>query len=1345
MKATQYNITPKIHLLKKAIALSIVLLPLLLWSKPNYYFQDVTDGHNLSNIGFYTICEDDNGFLWCGGFNGLYYHNTLSIKKVKLQNMPPHHTTAPRVYKIYKDRKKMLWICTNIGLFKYERATATFEKQHLNFRDSTENERKTINTIVQLNDDEYLLQKQQSIWLFNAKTASVKGGPSLLKKNARLLSQDESGTTYIVHQEKKVYRFTNNLQDIRLLYNSPGGIISSICKDGNKFYIGYKDKGVVIIHANGKVIDQFNSQEKGRQYIKNNHVSKIIRRHNGELWIATNEGIYIHTQNTLTLLDSRLENGLPHRRIYDLHLGLHNKVWVSTYSGGIAVHSDDNYQFKHILLDYPQKELDKRHVATICEDHRGYIWIGNEDEGGIKVYDPKHLRYIKGLPSAFHRQSRDVKTIVNINDDCIVYGQSSSNTMKVYNYTSGTFEEPIELPLKKQPGVRGAYYKQGLLWVHDPNNIVAYNIQEEKIKMLINSPARIWQLFFDSSHNLWVGTSKGLYILRPGMKELAQCLPGPGPHLLKDASIYTICEGQDGKLWVGTTGQGLYLYNPEQQKLMPAPDHHLTSSADIYKLIKDQQNNIWYITNKGLFHYNTAQGKTTYYGTNKGTLNAQNRLNASILSTSGQLYFGAKNGFTIIDPSTINKNTITPSVFLADFKVNNTPYASSSGMPHNSLILSELTSVELNANKNTLSFKVVSNNFIKSASNTYKYRLKNYDDHWVKAGQNNAIVFTKVPPGHYIFEAYGTNNDAVWSKHPYQLDIHILQPLFLRWYALSFYIIILTGIGWLVYKELNAKLKLRQEIAVAHNRSKVNEMIHAERIKLFTNISHELRTPLSLIISPISYILSKATTDDETTQLLKVADRNAKRLHKIADQTIDFRLLEVGKLKPKVDTHDIIQLTKEVYLCFEQQFIDHQINTAFTSDFKRYTVQTDGDMIEKIIYNLLSNALKYTNEGDSIRLIIEQIQLEAKDYNKATYTGVPFEGKALSISISDSGPGIQQDVLPHIFERFAKGNQIHQTSTGIGLHLCSEYARMNHANLQLITQEGEGTSFTLNLPLHEHTSYEKSELKNMVKLNNSTTIPATQETEDKHKRSETILLVEDNSELRDYLKTFLSKHYKVITAKHAEQALKQLQHLNPQLILTDVAMPGINGIELSKQIKKDQRYGHIPIIIITAYAERNYQMESILCGAEAFFTKPIDQQMLLAQINTSINKQIVEATKTTKVSPDDANSFINKARKIVEDNLQNPDFQIVDLLKALNISKTTLTRKLKAETQENASSFIRNIRLENAQKLLSNNAFNIDEIAPFVGFNYTSYFIKSFKDKYGVTPSDYRKKIRQKK
>ena len=1320
----------------------------ILWSNNYYFFQKITKDSDFTFGSVNTLCEDANGFIWFGCGNGLYYHNTIKVERAKLFADKEDNSQSILINKIYKDNNNDLWICSEKGLFKHIKTTNNFELKTLYIHKNKEPGNIIINNIIQFKHKTYLIHVNSSVYMYHENDSILSPIKANIKGDISYLHKDESGIIYFGTINGNVYISKDNLKHTNQLYRSKKNNVSTICKDGSKYYIGYSRGGIDIINLKGIKIAELSSKLKGNSYLKNDRIRQILKRKNGEIWIATHIGIIILYQGQQTVLDSRSEIGLPHRTVFSMHIGRNENIWVGTFAGGVAYYSDYNYSFKHVPIDYDRKLSIRSTVSSFCEDKRGYIWIGSEDEGGIKIFDPKTDDFVQELEKEFEENTKDIKSITCIDNDIIAIGRLFNNQLLLYNYKKRKSEQLIDMPMKPTTGVLCANFFDNKLWISSRRKLFSYDIQTKEIKKIFELDSevkdRIWYLYFDSSHNLWICTDGGLFVKNKGSDKIYKCFSATSPFDFSQESIYSVCEDNDGLLWVGTKGKGIYMYIPENQSTRLPPDHELSDDADIYSLIKDKQGNIWYNTNQGLYRYDASNNSTDHYGTIDGLPSAKIGPNSAFCSQSGLLYFGSINGFSVIDPNIVKENLNAPSVHITGISINNKPLSKDNIISINSLNLLEAKTIKLSSEQNTLGFKVVSNNFIKPEKNRFKYRLINYDDNWVEVSQNRNISFTKVPSGKYIFEVFGSNNDNVWSDKPYQLEITILAPYYRRWYALLLYIIIFVVATYLIYKELETKIMLRKEITEERFKSQRNDLIYSERVKFFTNISHEIRTPLSLIISPVKSLLEKNDYDINTKNRLKVVDRNAKRLLKIIDQSLDFRLLEVGKLEPNFERYEIIELATDVYLCFEQQIIDRQINFSFTSEFQKLETIIDGDMIEKIIYNLLSNALKYTPEKGHIFLSISKKYLTENDYKNYICSGKKFTGKAIEIIIRDTGKGIKSELLPHIFERFAKGNESHKTSSGIGLHICKEYSEMNDGNILLTSNEGIGSTFILNLPLKDDAKYESNKHKQIIKhdFTGNDIIPKLETTGNSYKH--TILITEDNDELRNYLKKFLANYFKVITTKSGEEALDLLENLTPDVMITDVSMPGISGIELTKKLKEDPSKQHIAIIVMTAHTERKYQMESILGGADAFLTKPIEESMILAQINNILKKQTPQKNKSTqKEVLIDQDNFIKRVEKIIESNFHNDQFSITDILNTLGISKSTLDRRIKAETQLNPSAFIRDVRIKNAVKLMRTNKFNIDEIATYVGFNSTSYFIRTFKSKYGVTPKEYRKENKE--
>ncbi len=1332
--------------MKKTATLVTILISLSfrgISGNENYFFQDITKKYDLTFGPVNTLSEDDNGFLWFGCDNGLYYSNNSSIKKIKLYNNDNKNSHSIKIYNIYKDNKGIQWVCSQDGLFKHNIKTNTFEQIKLLKPNRRILENTPITDILQVSETEYIINTTTKAYRYQLYNATLE--PYIINNGANVdriahMHRDENGSIVFGTTDGRIFVTPNIDTKAKLLYTSEKNLISSICKDGNKYIVGYHENGIEVISLDGKKIYEINESETGKNHIESNDIRKIIRKENGEIWIATHLGLVILGYDTQTSWGFDPQRGLPHRSIFSLEQGKDGGVWIGTWAGGVAYYKPCNYKFKTVEIDYNRKPA-KNVVSGFAEDKNGIIWVGSDEEGGLRYYNPETHNFIH------HPLEKELSQIKKIKSLAII-----DNIVAIGTFKNGLFlydtkrKEQINTPIAKNVDILSIKGNKRNVFIAQRRTVFQYDIQKQTFEKTFsyNEDGRIWYLYLDSSHNLWICTDNGLYLKPKGTHIFRECFTTNSKYDLDKESIYSICEDKNGDMWIGTKGKGIFIYSLYEDILKKAPDYELTKDADIYSIISDQEKNTWYYANEGLYCYNAVDKNTSYFNDIDGLPNEHLAPNTAFLSKSGKLFLGSVNAFNIIDPSIIKKNTTAPRVFISDIEINNEPLSENNIISANSMSTKEISDLTLNHKQNTLLFKVVTNNFIKSAKNKFKYRLINYDDEWLEISAAQDIIFTKIPSGSYTLEVLGSNNDKVWSKTPYQLKIKILPPYWRRWYSLIIYFIISLTIGYVIIKEIRSKIKLQKEISKERYKSQASELMHNERVRFFTNISHELRTPLTLILSPINNLVTMLAGDEKAQNLLNVLERNTQRLLRLTNQTLDFRLLEVGKLEPKFAKIDIVQLCTEVYHCFEQQILDKEIKFKFTSNFKELDMLIDGDMIEKVIYNLISNSLKYTDNNGNLFLSIEKKVMTDESYKGYIRSGDIFYGEAVEVILRDTGIGIKAELLPHIFERFSKGSEEHKGSSGIGLHLCTEYTKLNNGNILLTSNEGIGSTFILNLPIQDAAIIEKH--KNIEQQIITQTIEKETETVEEiiaeHNKSKhkTVLLVEDNNELRSYLKTFLSTFFRIVTAKDGQQAIKILNEVRLDLVITDISMPHVSGLELLDILKANDETKHIPVIVLTAFTEKQYQKESILKGADSFLTKPIDDSILLAQINNVFQRMEVYQTSkaTDKKNSDKNTTFIESIEQIIEKNLQNQKFSLNDILSELNISKSTLDRKLKQQANQNPSGLIRDVRLKNAIKLMRTNKFNIDEIATYVGFNSSSYFIRSFKAKYGQTPREYR-------
>ncbi len=1324
-------------------------------NEKNYFFQKISPESGFAFDAINTITEDCNGFIWFGNNNGLYYYNTSVIEKISL--VPPHSTTPQSfaIHKVYLDNNCQLWVCTEFGLYRFKSSNNQFERIELLFPGATDESKPAVTDILQFNEIQFVISASGALYTFSNADSTLKEvtiGPFTGRNHISFLGKDEKGTLLVGTGDGKVFYGKDIPSGLSLLSDFGNTAVRSVCFDQNKYYIGYEGDGVDVVTLNGLKINELNENQTGKNNIASNRVRRIIKRSNGEIWIGTYQGITIITPEKNITLTNKLNNGLPNNSIYEFYQGKNSAIWVGTWSGGIAYFNDFDYNFTHIRKVPNEKNEPKSIISSFAQLQNGEILIGSE-QAGISFYNRQTNEFSTRNKLFDRKELQRVKSLVNNGSDVLLIGTFDAGTWQ-YNHTAGTLKKIESDILTDRFIVATTAFLDNEFWFatrgwglfkYSPGNGSIQKLDIHELKSEESSSERIWNLFFDSAHNLWICTDGGLFVKEAGSDEIRKCLRGNTEYTQGKTMIFTISEDKNGHFWIGTRGKGLFMYYPENDSIGTS----LMQNMDVYSIIRDKNQDMWFTTNHGIFWYSWQTGEIKGFNSIDGLSGDQYIPNSAFLCKNGDLMFGSTNGFNIVDPGIIKSNTNEPGVFLSKILINNKPVSELDNIVANSGNVAELKTIELNYNQNSLIIGVVTDNFIKPQKNRFKYRLLNYTDEWTETGQNQDIVYTKIPPGKYTFEVYGANNDGVWSVAPYRLEISVKQQVWLRWYAKAAYLLIVIGIAVAVFKELRYRIRLRKEILAERFKSEAREMLYAEKLKFFTNISHEVRTPLTLIISPLNNLIKKFQYDEGTIKHLNIIQRNSKRLLRLTNQILDLRLIETGKLKPGFQKTELVNLAEEAYKCFELQVMEKQINFIFTSTLKSVFVHVDPDMVEKIIYNLISNALKFSPEKGQIILSIENKQITPEDFIGFVSSGNQLTGNAVEIKVRDFGKGIKKELLPIVFDRFTKDPDDKDTGTGIGLNLCQEYARLNNGNIMVSSEAGNGTTFIFSIPLNNEEIEKENIIVQFPLEKSENRAPEAEMKINTGGNRKVVLLAEDNDELRSYLKDYLSNYFKIITAKNGKQAIEIAQEIKPDVIITDILMPEKDGFEVIQTLKGSIHTSHIPVIVLTALYEGDYQIKSIIKGADAYLVKPVNESLLLAQIENilasreMIKKRIgAEKDIQNEILSAGNGSIIETAVRLIEKNLQNSDFDTIQLAKELNVSNSTLHRKIKSSTNQSPTEFIRDIRLKHAVRIMKNGKYNIDEIGAFVGFNSTSYFIRSFKKKYGKTPKEFHNSTR---
>ncbi|MCH9028316.1 MAG: response regulator, partial [Bacteroidetes bacterium] len=842
------------------------------------------------------------------------------------------------------------------------------------------------------------------------------------------------------------------------------------------------------------------------------------------------------------------------------------------------------------------------------------------------------------------------------------------------------------------------------------------------------------------------------------------------------------------KLWIGTAGGGLNLFDKENERFIHITEKDGLPNDVVYGILPDEKGNLWLSTNKGLSKYKPAKNQFTNYDVNDGLQSNEFNTGAYYKSRSGELFFGGINGFNYFFPGKIGNKKSIPKLVFTEFKLFN---KSVSVRDSNSVLqktISETGKMKLSYAENVISFEFASLDYYAPTKNQYAYKLKGFNEEWIQLGTKREVSFTNLDPGEYVLRVKGTNSDGVWNEKGASIRIIITPPIWQTWWAYLLYVfVLLTGLYLIRRYELN-RVNLKNQLKFEKVESKSLREIDQMKSRFFTNISHEFRTPLTLILGQIDSLQS-SIKDLKNRGKLQVAHKNAKRVLRLINQLLDLSKLESGSLELKAEPHNIVSFLKSLFYSFESLADKKSIKLSFTSEQEKVFVNIEPDKMEKVFYNLVSNAFKFTAEGGEIAIkifevddnsvIVRQSDSESQrsnlnrgklfQTNKATDSTI--KNKYAAISIKDTGIGIPEDRLSNIFNRFYQVDNL-QTSdyegTGIGLALAKELVELHKGIISVNSKEDEGTEFVIYLPISKETKQTQDQVTSVDQPQKASTERVSKEFQDQLEDElsnlvdepqdrpingndidrQIILVVEDNQDVRAYICEQLESKYSVIQAMNGEDGIVEAQESIPDLIITDVMMPKMDGFEFSKKIRRNEKTSHIPIIMLTAKASLDDKIEGLETGVDAYLTKPFSTKELIARVSNLIHqreqlrkrfrgKTIIRPSDVTAASIDQ--TFLEKVIKTVDVHIEDEQFNVDKLADEVCMSVSQLNRKLRALIDQPAGQLIRSMRLNRAAGLLKQNVGSVAEICYMVGFNDQSYFTRTFKKQFGHTPSEFKK------
>lgn len=1321
-----------------------ILLSLTVWrvnAESHYVFRklDITDG--LSNSNVKTILKDNYGYLWIGTAAGLNRYDGYGFRQYSLaasgremgefiddirslqqdadgniwvksaenyavynslkddfstdigKLLESYGVTVPQQYRIYVDREANLWVVTDKKISVYDMKTRTLR--------------------------------------------SIETGISLLGNEINIA--DNQAGIYLLLQSGKILRIDKETLSIESL-SAPEGI-----KSFNHIYADYQQGLWLFSDYDNDIYYRQKSAPWNKISLtpatgaQSKGIRSILDDRNGHVWIGTDHnGAYIFDQSdgSFQTLRSNLlsSSSLPSDNVSCIYQDESGTIWLGHNKSGISYYNNDLLQFENFSLC---RGLD---VASLLTDSRNNLWIGT-DGNGLLILRPGS-ETIERMPAVFNG------SIISLEEDSDgriwvgSYGNGlyciDGNNVRHFTTANSSLISDIIWALQNDGAgniwiatLNGTQYVSG----KTDNFISVLTAKGEQINSMC--------LHSDNSDTVYIGSFDGLYKVDTATKKASVHFTNRrNTQSLKQGFVSQIYKDREGRLWVGHN-QGLTIWDTARDSMYYLDKKSGLCDNMIRAILEDNDGHIYASTSNGLSIITvleSADGVLSYsmrnYTKKDGLKSTFFNSTAVTCPDSSSILFGTSDGCISFYPEKVFRDRrMPPDILFTDLYIGGTRIGIDSLYEDRLILKNALEAtkqIELSYDDRLITIEFTACDLTGQSGVRYAYMLEGIDSKWIFSDENK-VTFTSLPYGNYRLLVKSGLPNGNWKEDPAILEIRVRPPFYMSIWACIIYLFIIIGgvilVTALIRRRHRQKLAIQRQTIESQQIVRVNEL----KLKFFTNISHDLRTPLTLIMAPLQVLLDEVK-DEPTRKKLLTIFSNARRLLDLINTLLDFRKLDVGAEGLHCRRDDIMRFISEQCALFTDYAANRGMNFTAECDPSGYMMDFDSTKVGKILNNLLSNAFKYTPDGGNVSV-------------KAT-----LKNGELIIRIADSGQGITPEAKKHIFERFYQGEQgNHKTGSGIGLHIANEYARMHGGGITVSDNHPKGSVFTLTLPV-DGCSAQSNPEKNSGDSGGTPAEPSAPENISEESSAAnspaTILIVDDNEEYRDFIADTLSKDYTIFKAGNGREALDIMAKENISLIVSDVMMPVMDGMELCRQVKTNIRWSHIPVILLTAKTAEEYRLEGLELGADDYLTKPFNLKLLQLRIKKFIdlfernhrmfsNKLDVSPSEITITSLDE--KLVEKAIRIVEEHMSDSDFSVELLSSELALSRGYLYKKLMAITGKGPAEFIRTIRLKRARQLLEQSQMQVAEIAYMCGFNSPRRFAQNFKNEFGMLPSEFLK------
>ncbi len=1373
---------------------TFILCNSLLAQENSYQFSHLDISNGLSDNQVNTIYKDHKGFMWFGTMAGLNRYDGYEFKVFKHDSRDSTSLPDDYVTNIFEGPEKRLWFKCNGGFSIYDPSTEKFER----FQDRHFKKYKLpggyLKEIKTDNRGKYYFYiDYQGIFCYDEKSNTTQYVHKNGITNAFYSHQisdfvaDIHGALWIIYTNGVLDKFDLNQRRVTNRYFT----INKRFGGREDYYsISHDSKGNVFIYSTANPFGLYcldAASNKFRYFgkkpdnsgLSSNNVTNIIEGNDGDIWIGTDHGginiLDVQTSKINYILANEDDpRGLRQNSFGAFYKDNNGIIWIGTFKKGICYYHKSVFNFPRNQYFTGKKSIYKD-VNAFAEDNSGNLWIGTNGAGLVHLNrSTGELKIFRNNPSNNNSLSSDIIVSLYIDHSGLLWigtylGGLNSFDGKTFTHYKHT-NHPASLSDNRVYAILEDSFNR--LWVgtlyggldlFDPAS-KSFRHFNPSVKNTLNSYV-VSSLYQDRNKNVWIGTTQGLSMLSSRDNKFTHySYNDKDTNSLVHNSINSIVEDSRGWIWIGTR-EGISIFNPKTKIFknlsyrVGLPENH------VFEMAEDEYHNIWYSSRNGLYKVSVVPSGKSYqfryntYNESDGLQSRQFNLNAVCKTKAGELIFGGPNGFNIFRSGQIRYDQRPSLLVMTGLEMFNHNINVGERVDNHIILpktITELDALTLNYKENIFSLKFALLNYFNNQKIVYKYNLEGFDKRWLTVpAEMRKATFTNLDPGEYMFHVKAFSGDSPVALAETHLKITILPPF---WRTTWAYVLYVLATVFLLLAVRNRGIKrLKKEFALAQERIQSRQLREQERkeaerlheldllkIKFLTNLSHEFRTPISLILAPVEKLLNESKEKQRNGQLSMIK-RNARRLLNLVNQLLDFRKMEEHELRLNTSEGEIVSFIKDATDSFFDLAERKQIRLDFSSTVKKLYVLFDHDKVERILFNLLSNAFKFTPAGGRV-----SVELHGAPHPE----GDEF---LLELKVIDSGIGIPQDKQELIFERFFQNetsSAIINQGTGIGLSITKEFAKMHGGEVIVESDPGLRTCFTVRLLLSsseisEHDIQEDLEnvaFENDDEISEPTAEIKSLESDIRKKNAPLVLLVEDNEDFRFYLKDNLKSSFKILEASNGKEGWQKALALHPQLVVSDISMPEMNGIELCKKLKSDKRTKHIPIILLTALTAEDEQLRGLETGASDYMTKPFNFEILHSKIKNLLNlhqtlkktysKHINIQSPEMEVESDDV-KFLNTVLLYIEENLHNQQLSVEDLSKHVGMSRVSLYRRCLNVTGKTPVDFIRSIKLEKAVLLMEKSNKTIAEICYMVGFSTPNYFAKSFKAKYNMLPSEY--------